>query len=326
MGIKMKEAFCESLKRKVKVNEVTEEMRENKTLICKTKGCNARLTWVKSHKRISGIEYVFFRLLNNKEKKEEHASFCKFNTKGRINTIVASSDSDVLECIDNEQYELRLNLLCEALSKLEDEDDNSELIDDVPKDPKDKNYIKRGKLKSYLSTMNKVMQLRSEVENDEELRHHIKLLFNNKRVIWDKFYYENDELESAYSYIMNGGIGVDKVTIHHPVCVQGEVIELEDLKPKGYDFYSIKMKSTTSNEGQKKYKTTLNLSTNNKKIIKTINEYYSNYSHYPEIAAYFIPSIKKVGQPFKTGNIEIYYKNIIGRLNRIDQIALIEED
>lgn len=322
----MKEAYCEKLKRTVKVNEVTEEMRKNKTLICKTKGCNARLTWVKSHKKISGIEYIFFRLLNNKEKKEQHASFCKFNTKGRINTIVASSDSDILESIDNEQYELRLNLLCEALNKLEDEDDNPEVTDDVPKDPRDKNFKRIGKLKTYLSTMNKVMQLRSEVENDEELRHHIKLIFNDKKVTWDNFYYENDEFERVYNYISKSGIGVDKITIHHPICVQGEVIEFEDLKPKGYNFYSIKLKSTTLNEGNKRYTTTLKLSTNNKKIIKIINEYYSNYSHYPEIAAYFIPSIKKVGQPFKTGSIEIYYKNIIGRLNRIDQITLIDED
>ena len=197
-------------------------------------GCKAPISYVGPFKRIYGDNKVsivrdYFKLANT----YTHGENCKYNTEGRVKIMARDSD-DILKSIDNGKYNFRMNLIATSLRKLRKEqiDNGSKntLSDDVNK-PKNKEYESNGKLNSYLSTMNKILVLRSEIEENKELSTLIQLKFGAENISWNKFYYSTEEHIKCFKYI-NGN------NIKHPVCIEGKIKLIKEPK-ENFKYHSV---------------------------------------------------------------------------------------
>ncbi|KMY31723.1 hypothetical protein ACZ11_05840 [Lysinibacillus xylanilyticus] len=229
MGIKMPKAnyFNEEI--------TIEEARNNgitTNLFCVC--CNAPISYVGPFKRIYGDNKVsivrdYFKLANT----YTHDENCKYNTEGRVKIIARDSD-EILKSIDNGKYNFRMNLIATSLKKLRreqvDNESKNTLSDDVNK-PKSKEYESNGKLNSYLSTMNKILILRSEIEENKELSTLVQLEFGAESISWNRFYYSTDDHIKCFKYV-NGN------NIKHPVCIEGKIKVIKEPTEK-FKYHSV---------------------------------------------------------------------------------------
>ena len=325
MGIKMKKAIDTKNNNEIFVKDATEIMREQQRLICITENCKAKLTWAELHKNYSEIVTRYFRLLPG----EIHKNFCRYNTIGYIEKIVAESDDNIIKNIGENQFEFRLNLVHEAINEVRKEEDfNNESDDTVKNGALEKKYIKKGNLKPYLSTMKKIMQLRSEIESNGDLKKHIKLIFNKGKISWDNFYFEDDRFSSCYDYInTNGQKNGQTTTSKHPICIEGRVKKISEVKNDKYSFYSIEVISPfiKPNSDKTIEKPAISIRTKNVEYINEIKKYEAENGSLPEIAVYTILSTKPISLPKEINGITTYYKNIIGWVYHKNQYIILEK-
>lgn len=228
MGLKMPKAYSKRLKRDVMIEEATKNKIKDE-LYCSNEKCRIPLTFVDISIRKNRPVSAYFR----RKGKVEHIEKCGYNTLGQIN--IAARDSDgALTSIDDKKYSLRLNLISTAI-KNNDSSKKKESTDmdvDNKKQPT-KNYISLGKISAYLSTMQKIMQIKSKIEDESELRNLIEIQSNGGNIRWSDFYFEYDDYEKCFSKLM-------KNKINYPLCIEGEVKSFEKINA---DFpYSIKLK------------------------------------------------------------------------------------
>ncbi|MFB6467422.1 hypothetical protein ACE38V_11495 [Cytobacillus sp. Hz8] len=235
MGLKMPEAFYKVENEKITVDEARERGIK-KDLQCISKCCRVELSYVGPYKRKYSDKVVivrdYFKLASNKQ----HDENCKFNTEGQVKIIARNSDG-ILTSINNKEYNFRLNLLASSLNKIKQNrqlDNNTILDEAINSGQKNKTYENQGKLDSYLSTMNKIMKLRSEIEENKELSGLVKLEFGDQSINWNKFYYSTEEYIKCFNYL-------NRNKINHPICIEGKIGEIK--KPSAsYPYYSIELK------------------------------------------------------------------------------------
>ncbi|MDR3594167.1 hypothetical protein [Clostridium sp.] len=328
MGIKMKEARKISDKKIIKIKDATDKMRKNKELKCITNECDAKITWAKRHMINSEIENKFFRLLQG----ETHSNKCKYNTSGRVEILAKSSDKNILKQLENNCYEFRLNLIVENLKevsiKKEDEDENSEQKrkDNLVQ----KSYRKNGQAKPYLSLMRDVMILRSEVEEDEELKKHIKLTFDKKKVDWSKFFYDEGSEEKIYDYIKrNGYKSYNKTTIRleHPICIEGavakKIIINQDTKVYFINYKLSRFIEPNQDNEVILYK--VSLMTKDKKIAENLNKGIE-LKKIVHLITYSIPYADISQKEYIKNDVKMIIREIKGWINYEEQIYIVEDN
>ncbi|WJH36821.1 hypothetical protein N6H14_14635 [Paenibacillus sp. CC-CFT747] len=306
MGVKMENALLNG--KTIEVNDATKDMRGH--LKCSTDFCNAKVTWVEIHKENKNIKTRYFRLLP----KRKHHFNCKYNTLGQILAVIKASDQDLIKSIDDKKFEFRLNIIFESIDYLNKLQFNisSKVYSNEMK--KNKKFITEGKLSSYLSSMSRLMELRSNIEKDTELKDIIRLKVGDSTVSWDDLYYKTKDFLKCYNYIRGGGINTKS---WHPICVQGYVHDITDLTEK-YGIYAISLKSQTKKLKNEFKLPRISLHTKETNII-TLLENYRNYNgNYPEIAAYCIMHVK---EPHKNGSIS--YWDVKGKVYRQSQLIIL---
>lgn len=229
MGLKMPKAYSEKLKRDIKVDEaVKKNIREG--LFCSNEKCRIPLTLVDTFKRNSRLVSAHFR----RREKKEHIEECDYNTLGQIN-IVARESEGALASINDKKYRLRLNLISTDIknNRLSKQKETTALNINSVKQPT-KNYSSIEGGSAYLSTIKKIMQIKSKIEDHYELRNLIEIQFNDKNIRWSDFYFENDKYENCFKKICTN-------KIDYPICIEGEIKSFERPN-ETFSFYSIKLK------------------------------------------------------------------------------------
>ena len=195
--------------------------------------CNASLSYVPPFKRRYGdnVSTVrdYFRLAKN----SFHDQNCKYNTEGRVKVIARDSD-EILKSIGNGKYNFRMNLIASSLKRIKQDqvkNESKNLLVGNASTPKNKEYENRGKLNSYLSTMNKILVLRSEIEENRELNSLVQLEFGTETINWNKFYYSTDEYIKCFNYISRNNI-------KHPICIEGKIKLIKEPNEK-FKYYSV---------------------------------------------------------------------------------------
>ncbi|MGE7694379.1 hypothetical protein ACQKNC_09690 [Lysinibacillus sp. NPDC094177] len=228
MGLKMPKAYSDKLKRDITVEEaVKESIKED--IFCTSKECRIPLTLVGAFMRNSSLVSAHFK----RRGREEHKN-CDYNTLGQIN-IAARDSEGALASINAKKYSLRLNLISKAI-KNSDSSKKKESTDvdiDNTKQPT-KNYISSGKISAYLATMKKIMQIKSKIENEKELRSLIEIQFNDNNIKWSDFYFEFDDYEKCFSKLMNN-------KLDYPICIEGEIKNFERAT-ENFSYHTIKLK------------------------------------------------------------------------------------
>ncbi|MEF2965485.1 hypothetical protein V3851_06525 [Paenibacillus sp. M1] len=236
MGIKMPKAYHKMKDQIVSIDIADKEM--NGFLLCQTSKCRVPVIFVDAYKKRYADKTVmvapYFRLASNDK---PHLRECKYNTLGQIEAIAKDSDDNVLRAIEEGHYSFRLNVIDETLRTLnqlaKDESNSDESAPWVSMPPA-KVYTNRGKLDSYLSTMQKIMKLRSLTETHDELREIISLQYGKQTIKWSRFYYTSDDFKKCYTYIKRNNVT-------HPLCLEGIIKEIAPPQEK-FKFHVLKLR------------------------------------------------------------------------------------
>lgn len=324
MGIKMSHAIYSRENRTITVNEVDDIIK--RYLICKSPNCNAPLSYVSEHWRQYADSNVlinpYFRL---KSARQTHSKNCEFNTEGNVE-IIARDSPGILEQIQKQKFNFRLNVVKEAIKDAKEQSDLSPNVSTIKpnNDAKpSKVYENSGKLDAYLSSMNKIMVLRSRIEKESELANLISLSFNDMQIKWSNFYYPTENFSKIYGYLKKLG------SHQHPICVEGLVKEQDQgvkiIAPTNdrFPFHKILLRSpkTDPNKDGIVLLPSIQLIIYNDKVLKYLKNLDTPLNN---IAAYANFKINKSDKIYTTSNeIKIQYINITGGIYHKNQISLL---
>jgi hypothetical protein len=316
MGTKMPEAYYTNENKIIKIEYANKAM--NGSFKCKTEKCRVPVIFVDAHKKKYADKTVvvnpYFRLESNEK---PHHIDCQYNTKGQVEVIARESDDDILKAIGEGKYNFRLNIIDEALKTLnsanKDESENEDTSLTLKRPSRV--YVNQGKLDSYFSTMQRIMELRSLTETHDELREIIVLQYGKQEIKWHQFYYASDDLSKCYTYMNRN----DRT---HPICIEGELKEIE-LPNEKFKYYALKLRSPWVEPDKEGIINLLAvvLIINNNKVL----EYIQSNSSLRNIAVYskFRVSESKVYiKQDQTGTKKFRYLNIKGNLYHPKQILL----
>ncbi|PHE54620.1 hypothetical protein [Bacillus pseudomycoides] len=230
MAIKMKKAYST-----IKNEDVTAKYVENHQelkvgLECHI--CRISVSHKISHPRVERWIPAHFTRRPRIEHKEE----CKYNTVGQVTEIAKDSDDKILESIKKNKFSFRLTMIHEPLRDLSKQSNSSTNNDRITAPKKDRKYVSKGKLSSYLATMKKVLELRKAVEDDDsnELESIIEIQMYGKKIKWSNFYYDQERYLDAYNYLKSLGFK------RHPICIEGIVNNVSPFEQK--DRYAVNLR------------------------------------------------------------------------------------
>ncbi|WP_036713301.1 hypothetical protein [Paenibacillus ehimensis] len=163
------------------------------------------------------------------------------------------------------------------------------------------------------------MELRSKLEDDDELKEAVLLKVGDTTVKWNDFFYETENFSKCYKYLLSKG---DKTKYgfysKHPICIKGHIQNTKDLTEK-YSAFAIDLRAPHIKIENKMNVPAISLHTQNTDLIRQIEEYRTENGEYPEIAAYCIMRAK---DPHNTSTKS--YLNMKGNVYRTSQLIIIQ--
>ncbi|MED1406046.1 hypothetical protein P4U07_25230 [Bacillus mycoides] len=318
MGIKMSSAYHPFLKRIVGIDEIQQDEALQTDLYCIDENCRKSLGFVDEFKRKYSDKTIPVRAYLRLAGKEKHVETCQFNTVGQVK-VIARSAEDLMTSLENGKYEFRLHVIKDALQKNKNTASCSDNVlvpaGETKRNPQ-KIYENKGKLSSYLASMKKIMQLQTQLEDqDKELRNLVVLKFHNKEIKWANFFYDTENFRKAFNYL--------STSPSHPICLHGRIKSI-NMPTERFPYHSISFYSPWIEQADKD---------NIKRIPST------------SIVIYDESLVKEIEQKFEEGekNIAIFsdvshwaseikenskskeklqYLNLQGKLNRKKQIYM----
>jgi hypothetical protein len=180
--------------------------------------CNASVGFVKGHFRTVGDDSVYVSPFFRLNQGQRHSKTCQYDVHGQITVIARESESDILVAINEQRYELRLLAVKKAFEDLNELDwkaksSNAEVVPHTT----EKIYIEaETRLGGYINTAQRVLKVRTACEKHSEIEAALHLVFEDKRLRWRDFYFEDDHHFSCFSK-------VDLNTVQVPVAIKGTV-------------------------------------------------------------------------------------------------------
>lgn len=224
MGIKMSKVRYKGKELKISDYDKRQKYDELKCFYC-----NTDVSYVDTYKRNLGDKEItvshFFRLKSG----HKHDDDCKYEVDGAMLDIVAKcADNELMTKQDN-RFIVRLLLVTDETRDIPKSSSISTAENGQGKRPK--NYIPKGKKTAYLSSLKRIMQLRTQVENNSDLEKKVELQFTDKlgnviNIPWNKFYYEADK-EKDYGKLLKY---LSKKKVYHPICIDGYIREVKSVK------------------------------------------------------------------------------------------------
>ncbi len=275
----MTEAYHIDLKDNIDLKEASEfNSPLTHKLLCENPQCRARLKYVPSYLKGEEPNIIFvsdyFGLVSSDKGNDEdgdasdwknapknHVDSCRYNTIGQVK-IIARESEGLIQSISAEGYEFRLHLLSKALNNI------SSISSDIFEGDLTSNKIgtvyKRdtGKLSAYLSTAKKILILRSEMDEHEDLSKHVIISYNGKKIYWSNFYFETEDYSKCFYRLQNH---------QHPVCTYGEVKKI--FPPDGnVRFTKVQLKALTESQNDEQIITVVRLYVKNAQWIDGLGE------------------------------------------------------
>ena len=236
MGVKMKQAHYNE--QKINLKEYKEGMKGS----LKCTSCDVPVIYVGDHNREINRKLVFIAAHFRLKVKVEHKPSCGYLTSNQIELIFAES-SDIHELFSRKDggYILRLLFITDSGQKSPVKKPTKS--NDVDNDKKPTlNYVNKGNLNAYISSMRRIIKLRNSLEENGEIKSLLELSFYNSdtrkydKVKWNDFFVENnkDSYSNAYDIIANKD--------QHPICFSGVINKIEKPTEK-FNSYKITMKN-----------------------------------------------------------------------------------
>lgn len=236
MPIIMPRAFSTKLQKIVSAKEYVNDISDS--LLCEDPKCRTEVTHVNEYERQYADKKItveaFFRL---KSKNFKHIEECKYNINNQVKVIARNSNSAIIESIKDGHYKFRISLVYSELSmhgskNISTSDfENPTRINEITV-----KYVHDGELNPYISTMKKVIELRTKLDGNDELKNIIRLEIKDhlskktKEINWDDFYFSVSNYEKLYYYIASN-------KFHHVTCIEGIIKEFHEPSDKFSDYY-----------------------------------------------------------------------------------------
>jgi len=300
MPIIMHLAFSTKLEKLISAKEYIQHMG---MMQCEDSKCRITVTHVNEYERQYGDEKInvnsYFRL---KSKYFKHKGLCKYNINNQVKVMARTSDS----LIDEGNNKYRINLIC---SDSETNGSNVTPIFTIQnylgKIQRSMSYVNSGELPPYISTMKKIIELRTTLDGNVELKRLIKFEIyddvtnKKKEIIWDKFYFTADDYEKMFNYIVSK-------KCHHVTCIEGIIKKFNEPTEK-FPYYNIRLIKGLKSSNTKV--PILQLVLANEEIYNYIKK---NNTSNSRIAAFAIFSASTNSE----------YLNIKGYINTLSQIII----
>lgn len=286
--------------------------------------CNADISYVSSHERDMGERKVivspYFRLKNG----QVHGTGCKYTVDGEILDIVARCADNNIITKENDKFKVRLLLVAEDT---EENHTKKNTFDDLDVCGKRKlNYIEKGKTTAYLSSMKRIMKLRTEVESNADLREKLILEFpksngETTKVLWDKFYYEAAK-ENDYSKLLKNMYK----KVYYPICIDGIFKEVKKIENNHGSYQIMNFEPVKLGESETKNDERVSISYfihDNEVIEELKGQEGKRVVVYTQ--CYYKDSKKWVSSNSMENKKEIFYHHIRGNIYNKRQMLIIND-
>ncbi|GHB06358.1 hypothetical protein [Modicisalibacter luteus] len=232
MGSKIPEAKLVSGKKTTALNY---EKKPFGDVFCCSPGCDAQLSFVKRHDRRYAKKTIEIAPCFRLKKNEDHDLSCRYNIGGQLKIIAKDSESEVFSAISNSKYEFRLHILIKALWELKNSNIETKGKGWGGSGEQNKQYSNKGKLSNYLKTLRQVLELRALCEDNQELKKLVTLKLKSKKVTWENFYFDHENLERFVQVH-----GADDFTM--PLAISGRINEIRSPNEK-FNFHVVELNS-----------------------------------------------------------------------------------
>lgn len=316
MPIIMPLAFSTNQKKIISAKEYNQDRKDK--MLCEDSTCRIDVAYVRRYERQYGDKKInveaFFRL---KSKNFKHNEECKYNINTQIKIIASKSNSSIIKSIEEGYYKFRISLVYSEFIICGSK--GAPTLN--PKNPIGKNlkgvkYVHSGEISPYISTMKKVIELRTKLVGNDELKKHIILEIKNhdsnktEEINWDKFYFTVSNYKNMYNYIASH-------RCNHITCIEGVIKEFHEPSAK-FPFHSIRLNSPSIKRKDLNNieVPTLQLVLENKEIYKFIKENSTTNSRIATFAIFVTP-----GNKFNELK-KVEYLNIRGNISTRSQIII----
>ncbi|MFJ6206787.1 hypothetical protein [Bacillus pumilus] len=226
MGIKIRKAYSAKLNRIVSLDDVNRKNREELELKCPYEGCRTSITYTEEHIRTYGEKSViipaYFRLIS--ENSSPHSADCIYSTIGELISI-AKRSMGMLESIEDNLFEFRLQVISKHRQNKKNTNPSYIQEPSIQNVSINSKIIESGTKSAYLSTIKRILELKSKMEEDNQLQKALVLKNGIKTINWNSFYFDKHDYYECYSLLENGA--------EHPICIEGIIKQINFFSEYG---------------------------------------------------------------------------------------------
>lgn len=237
----MEKAYSGKLNRIVSIDEVNKKNREQLQLKCPYEGCRTGITYTEEHIRTYGEKSIiipaYFRLIS--ENNSLHSVDCIYSTIGELISI-AKRSMGMLESIENNLFEFRLQVITKPSQGKKNTKSSFAQDSSIERVPRNNKVITSGTKSAYLSTINKILELKSKMEEDDQLQKTIVSKDGKETLNWSNFYFDKYDYYQCYSLLENGS--------DHPMCIEGIIKQVNFIQEYGSSRVSIELYRLSNKE------------------------------------------------------------------------------
>lgn len=273
--------------------------------------CDTKIIWVQAHKRNEKNVSAYLRLAPN----ALHAEKCKNQIKIAIETLVSQSlnieDNRNIFAKNKDEFVFRMNVLVDAdfevsRAKKEFEETSN------PEERERKRILYRdtkNRLTDYFNSASGIAKIRAKIDESSDkkaLSEIVKIEFNNKKISWNDFFYDEDRYPVLFKKAS---------TIKHPIAMMLTVKSAKELISKNSsEFFTLKVDVCVIKNDDSEQKNYFAPALNS-----SHSELLDNF--HPEDELIIVGRVKASSKPWK----DIVFKNITFWISNKKQLSKINE-
>lgn len=132
----------------------------------------------------------------------------------------------MLESIENNLFEFRLQVITNPSQSKMNKKSRTDQQHDIQSISRNNKVKTSGTKSAYLSTIKKILELKSKVEREDQLHKTLKLKDGKETLKWSEFYFDKYDYYDCYSLRHNGA--------KHPMCIEGIIKQMNFISEHSY--------------------------------------------------------------------------------------------
>ncbi|MFN3093378.1 hypothetical protein [Bacillus pumilus] len=131
----------------------------------------------------------------------------------------------MLESIEDNLFEFRLQVISKHRQNKKNTNPSYIQEPSIQNVSINSKIIESGTKSAYLSTIKRILELKSKMEEDNQLQKALVLKNGIKTINWNSFYFDKHDYYECYSLLENGA--------EHPICIEGIIKQINFFSEYG---------------------------------------------------------------------------------------------